>query len=101
MSLLKQKKGGIVTNTVIGVGSLVIGVIVIFVVVQTVLDANLLSAGTMNDSSVGLANNFSIGVSEIAGKIPTILLIVAVVFLIGALVLLMRNSSFIGAGQSL
>ena len=95
---LKDKRGGIVTNTVMGVGALVIGVIVILVVVDTLQDANLLGAGAKNDTAVGLASNFSIGISKISGKIPTILLIVAVVFLLGALVLLMRQAKGMGIG---
>ena len=97
-SLKENKTGGIVTNTVMGVGALVIGVIVILVVVDTLQDANLLGAGTKNDTATGLASNFSIGISKVSGKIPTILLIVAVVFLLGALVLLMKQARGMGIG---
>ena len=99
------KKGGIVTNTVIGVGLLIIGVIIMYVVVDTLLTAGLLtSGGTLDKSAGNLSTNFSAGVDNIAKKVPTILLIVAVVFLFGALVLLVqqaRNMGFGGGASSL
>ena len=109
----KKKKGGVVTNTVMGVGGLIIGVIVILVITSTLLNANLFGSGTINVSndteaktpnalarlSTGnLSTNFTDGIGEVASKIPTILLIVAVVFLFGALVLLVRNAQVMGIG---
>ena len=38
----KNKKGGVVTSTVMGVGGLIIGIIVMLVVIQTLNDADLL-----------------------------------------------------------
>ena len=89
----KDKKGGVVTSTVMGVGGLIIGVIVILVVIQTLNDASLLGSDTTESNAVAnLTANFTAGIDQIALKIPTILLIVAVVFLFGALVLLVRNA---------
>jgi len=89
----KDKKGGVVTSTVMGVGGLIIGVIVILVVVQTLNNASLLGTDTSESNAVGnLTANFTSGIDNISLKIPTILLIVAVVFLFGALVLLVRNA---------
>lgn len=95
----KNKTGGVVTNTIMGVGGLVVGVIIIYVIVSTLTGANLLTSGSAEDNSTNnLVSNFTEGVGNVAGKIPTILLIVAVVFLFGALVLLMRNARAMGVG---
>jgi len=95
----KNKTGGVVTSTVMGVGGLIIGVIVILVVVQTLSSANLLGTSTIESNATDdLTANFTTGLDNISQKIPTILLIVAVVFLFGALVLLVRNSRAMGVG---
>jgi len=92
---------GVVTNTIYGVGGLIIGTIVILVVVQTLNNASLLGTGTAESAAVGnLTANFTEGLDKVSGKIPTILLIVAVVFLFGALVLLIRNANLMGVGGS-
>ena len=54
--------------------------------------------GESEIASRGTSTNFTAGVDNISEKIPTILLIVAVVFLFGALVLLMRNAQQMGVG---
>lgn len=179
MMKMRHKKGGIVTNVVMGVGGLVIGVIVILIITSTLLDANLLEKTTAtttgetgawlnitnytvsNSAAIGFAGltitgannytgatptavlvanftvsgstitnssdlnyanltinytytidsgeeksvdnleaNFTDGIGNISSKIPTILLIVAVVFLFGALVLLVRNAQTMGIGGS-
>tara|TARA_R100000789_G_C2963769_1_gene138699 strand:- start:380 stop:715 length:336 start_codon:yes stop_codon:yes gene_type:complete len=96
--LPKHKKGGVVTNTIMGVGGLIIGVIVILVITSTLLDANLLTNTSANDSAQALQGNFTEGIGNVSKKIPTILLIVAVVFLFGALILLVRNARVMGVG---
>jgi len=98
MKFNKNKTGGVVTSTVMGVGGLIIGVIVILVITQTLLTANLLDAGTTNNTAFNMQNNFTTGIDNISQKIPTILLIIAVVFLFGALVLLVRNAQAMGVG---
>jgi len=173
----KNKIGGVVSNTVMGVGGLLIGVIIVLILTSTIIQADLfedvrLSATrtnqllnastnvnygyntysgaictltTMTNSSnatkvvpttnyttsnckfsivatsayvgknvnvtstttydsieeqsiLGSEANFTDGIDNVSEKIPTILLIVAVVFLFGALVLLMRNSRLMGVG---
>jgi len=177
MKLLpKYKKGAIVTDTVSGVGGLIIGVVIILIIVSTLLGANLFtkeSVTTRNEtgafingtgytlagvtdtgasgyailqvinnsgilivpsgnytvtaggivynataftsnsvnisysytrnslserSSNGMSGNFTAGIDNISAKIPTILLIVAVVFLFGALVLLVARAKQMGIG---
>ena len=184
--MIKDKKGGVVTSTVLGVGGLIIGVIIVLVVVYTLTSSNVLdvvslsttltntsTTGTVNETgttfgsytlqdascsvrnvdSVTLINgtiisptnytvtastctiafaagdaglnntvwylnsttsytqdstekvtqddmtgNFTEGLGKVSAKLPTILLIVAVVFLFGALVLLIRNANLMGIG---
>ena len=94
-----NKKGGVVTSTVMGVVGLVIAVIIGYIIVSTLTGANLLGTSTVESNSTDhLVANLTAGVGNVAGKIPTILLIVAVVFLFGALVLLMRNAKQMGVG---
>lgn len=95
--LSKNKTGGVVTSTIMGVGGLIIGVIIILVITSTLLEADLLK-GTENSTAYDLSSNFTTGIDNVSGKIPTILLIVAVVFLFGALILLVRNANAMGIG---
>jgi hypothetical protein len=95
----KNKVGGVVTSTVMGVGGLIIGVIVILVIIQTLNSSKLLGTATTENATVySMTANFTEGIGNISGKIPTILLIVAVVFLFGALILLVRNANLMGVG---
>jgi Zn-dependent protease with chaperone function len=95
----KNKKGGVVSDTVQGVGGLIIGVVIILVIVSTLMGANLLTAGSAyNTTASNMVTNFTAGLDNISAKIPTILLIVAVVFLFGALVLLVSRSRQMGIG---
>jgi len=92
------KKSGVVSDLVSGIGGLIIGVIIILVIVSTLLGANLLS-GTYNSTSYAMAGNFTEGIDEVSTKIPTILLIAAVVLLFGVLVLLVARSRQMGIGS--
>ena len=89
---LKDKKGqtgGLITGLVFGVAGLVIGVIIAFVIVSTLTDADLLTAGSTEDIATdNLVANFSAGIDNVSSKIPTVLLIAAVVLILGILVLL-------------
>ena len=85
----KGQSGGLITGLVFGVASLVIGVIIAFVIVSTLTDANLLTSGSAEETSANsLADNFSAGVDEVSSKIPTVLLVAAIVLILGVLVLL-------------
>ena len=102
-TLLKNKRGGVVTDVVQGTGALIIGVIIILVIVSTLLGAELLEVGSVYESAAGnMSANFTAGLDNISAKIPTILLIAAVVLLFGVLILLVSKSREmgIGGGQS-
>jgi len=85
----KAQTGGLITGLIFGVASLVIGVIIAFVIVSTLTGAGLLTAGSSEKNATdNLAANFTAGVDNVSSKIPTILLIAAIVLLLGVLVLL-------------
>ena len=99
-SLINNKKGGVVNDLIQGTGSLIIGVIIVLVIISTLLGANLLKAGTTEAISVGnMSANFTAGIDAVSAKIPTILLIAAVVLLFGVLVLLVAQSRRMGIGS--
>ncbi len=90
--MLKNKKGqmgGLITGLVFGIASLVIGVTIAFVIVSTLTNANLLTSGSTEDNAVGnLSSNFSAGIDNVSSKIPTVLLVAAIVLILGVLALL-------------
>ena len=95
----KNKKGGVVNDVVQGTGGLIIGVIIVLVIVSTLLGANLLTADSIyENASEDMSANFTEGLNNISEKIPTILLIAAVVLLFGVLVLLVAKSRDMGIG---
>jgi len=93
--LMKNKKGqtgGLITGLVFGVASLVIGVIIAFVIVSTLTGANLLTANSAEKNATDrLATNFTAGVDNVSSKIPTVLLVAAIVLILGVLVLLVST----------
>ena len=90
--MLKSKKGqtgGLITGLIFGIASLVIGVIIALVIVSTLTNANLLTAGSTEAGAVGnLSANFTSGIDNVSAKIPTVLLVAAIVLILGVLVLL-------------
>jgi len=93
--MFKDRKGqsaGLITGLIFGVASLVIGVIIAFVIVSTLDDADLLTANSAEDNSTeSLIANFTAGVDKVSSKIPTVLLVAAIVLILGVLVLLVAN----------
>jgi hypothetical protein len=96
-----KKKGGVVGEIIDGTGGLIISVILILVVVSTLLGANLLTADSAEDNATDrLMSNFTAGIDNVSAKIPTILLIAAVVILFGVLVLLVQRARSMTVGGS-
>ena len=90
MQILKDKKaqsGGLITSLVFGVASLVIGVIIALVIVSTLTGADLLS-GTEETTVGNLSANFTAGIDNVSDKIPTVLLVAAIVLILGVLAVL-------------
>jgi len=89
-AIKKNKRGeGLIMSLVMGVAALVIAVIIAFVIVNTLDDASLLTSGSAQDNATDrLISNFTAGVDQVSSKIPTVLLIAAVVLILGVLVLL-------------
>lgn len=85
----KGQTGGLVSGLIFGVAGLVIGVIIAFVIVSTLTNAGLLTAGSNEANAVGnLSANFSSGVNQVSAKIPTVLLVGAIVLILGVLAVL-------------
>jgi hypothetical protein len=87
-----QMGGGLITGLIFGVASLVIGVIIAFVIVSTLTDADLLAANSAEANATSrLAGNFTVGVDNVSAKIPTVLTVAAIVLILGVLVLLVAT----------
>jgi len=86
---INKKGSGLVTQLAIGVGALILAIIFIGVMIETVLDADLLtSGGALDNSTAALSANFSTGVDEVSAKIPTIFKVAIIVLILTVLVLL-------------
>jgi hypothetical protein len=95
----KGQTGGLITNLVMGIAGLVIGVIIAFVIVQTLSTSDLLTDSSMEDNSTALLRgNFSEGIDNISGKIPTVLLVSAIVLILAVMVLLIGAWRRMGTG---
>lgn len=89
----KNKKGQLISGLIGGIAGLVILVIVSFLIVDTLNGAGLLSsAGASANATNRLIANYTKGVDNVSSKIPTVLLVAAVVLLFGAIVLLVQRS---------
>jgi len=99
MRQIQNKKLGVVGDLINGTGGLIIGVVVILVVVSTLLGANLLTGSSANAAG-NMSANFTEGINQVSAKIPTILLVAAVVLLFGVIVLLYRQYQSMGIGGS-
>lgn len=90
--MLKNKKGqtgGLVTGLVFGIAALVIGVIIAFVITSTLSGAGLLTAGSAEaNATTLLTGNFTSGVNNVSAKLPTVLLVAAIVLILGTLAVL-------------
>jgi len=88
----KAQTGGLITGLIFGVASLVIGVIIAFVIVSTLNGAGLLTADSAEANSTdALVANFTAGVDNVSSKIPTVLLVAAIVLILGVMVLLVAT----------
>jgi len=91
-SLLKRKQaqsGGLITGLIFGIASLVIGVIIALVIVSTLNNASLLTAGSAEAAAVNnMSANLTDGVNKVALRIPTVLLIAAIVLILTVLAVL-------------
>ena len=100
MKKMNKKGEGLVSGLVSGTGQLVIMVIVTLLVVSTIIGANLLT-GSEEDAATNMSANLTAGINEISTKIPTILLIAAVVLLFGVIAILVTRSRAMAGGGSL
>ena len=90
-SLFKDSRGqtgGLISGLVFGVAGLVIGVIIAFVVISTLTTSNLITDVNQNASVGNLSSNFTAGINNVSSKIPTVLLVAAIVLILGVLAVL-------------
>jgi len=91
-NLLSNKRGqggGLITGLVMGIAGLVIGVIVALVIVSTLVNSDLLTSGSDEAKAVGnMSSNFTAGIDEVSSKLPTVLLVAAIVLILGVLAVL-------------
>lgn len=102
--MAKDKKGaGLITGLVFGIVGLVVGLIIAFVIIQTLNNASLLGTATAEqNATTDLIGNFTTGIGNVSSKIPTILLIAAVVLLLSVLLILwgLYKKMNVGGGGS-
>ena len=105
LKLIENKKGqtgGLITGLVFGIAGLVIGVVIAFVIIQTLTGADLLTDGSAEKNATdNLVANFSKGIDNVATKLPTVLLVGAVVLLLsilGMLVVVWQRMRLTGGG---
>ena len=85
----KGQTGGLVTGLIFGIASLVIGTIIALVIVSTLTGAGLLTTGTSEANSTSwMAGNLTAGVNNVSSKLPTVLLVAAIVLILGVLAVL-------------
>ena len=91
-NILSNKKGqggGLITGLVMGIAGLVIGVIVALVIVSTLVDSDLLTAESEEENATErMSGNFTDGINEVSSKLPTVLLVAAIVLILGVLAVL-------------
>ena len=85
----KAQAGGLITGLVMSIVSLVIAVTIGLIITSTLDDASLLTAGSDEDNAVGnMTGNLTEGIDEVSAKLPTVLLIAAIVLILTVLSLL-------------
>ena len=98
----KAQTGGLITGLIFGVACLVIGVIIALVIVSTLTGAGLLT-GTEATTVGNLSSNFTAGIDNVSSKIPTVLLVAAIVLILGVLAILVGvwQNMRMGGGSTL
>ena len=89
MKPMRKKGAGMIQGLVMGIAGLVIAVILAFVILSTLNGAGLLTAGSAEQTATDtLITNFTTGITTVSNKLPTVLLVAAVVLILGILVVL-------------
>jgi len=98
--LVKDKRGQLISGLVGGVAGLIILVIVSLLIVDTLNGAGLLTTGGASQNATNnMIANYTDGINNVSEKVPTVLLIAAVVLLFGAIVFLVQRSRAVTATQ--
>ena len=84
-----DKKGQLAGGLVMGVVGLVLTLVLAFVFISTLNNANILTAGSSEANTVtNLSTNLTAGVTQISTKIVTMFSIIAIVVIFGFLLFL-------------
>lgn len=90
--ILKDKKGvsnGLVSSIVFGVTGLVLAVIITFVIINTLTNSGILTANSAEANATSrMVSNFTSGIDNISSKLPTLLLVAAIVLILSVLAIL-------------
>ena len=85
----KGQGGGLITSLVMGIAGLVIGVIIALVIVSTLIGSNLLTRASEEENATKrMSGNFTAGIDKVSSKLPTVLLVAAIVLILGVLAVL-------------
>jgi len=96
---MKKKGAGLITGLVVSIAALVIAVIISFVIVNTLDDASLLTANSAQaNATTRLIANYTAGIDNVSSKLPTVLLVAAVVLILGVLAILWATYSKMNMG---
>jgi len=81
--------GGLITGLVFGIAALVIGVIVALVITSTLSNAGFFTTSSAEqNATTQITSNFTTGINSVSNKLPTVLLIAAIVLILGVLAVL-------------
>lgn len=98
----KNKRGQIlnaVTGTVIGIMVLIFSIFAVLYGISALNPSSFFTAGSADANATGyLTSNLTSGVARFAGYIPTVLIILGVVFAIGGIALLIAYVRRMGGG---
>ena len=87
-----QQGGGQIAALVAGIIGLIFLIVVGFVSVNVLTDADLVTDTTMNASVTQMVANLTSGVGKISAKVPTLFTIAVAVLLLGLIVFLVMRA---------
>lgn len=83
-----NKRGQVVSGIIVGIIGLVFLLILGYVFMDTLTGSNLVTSAVSTAAIGNVTGNFTTGVYNVAGKIPTLFTVGAIVLIVGALMFL-------------
>lgn len=97
----QMNKKGLAGEAIAGIIGLVFLVVIGFVMIAQLLNANLLTAGSAEAFAAGnMSTNLSSGVNTLSAKIPTFFTIIAAVLILGFVLILWAQYKKSGMGSN-